>query len=119
MSDIHARGLASSYAAGRARVRQINEDNRRMDFLAVLWDAKIALTPWEEQFVWNLVSERRPLTDGQRASADELKQKYGARVGRVQTLSPRPDVKASAVASRPASGTQPPTSGPAILSKKS
>lgn len=87
---IHARGLAASYAAGRKRVREINEDVARLDFLKRLLDratdyaSGIVLTELESDFVLRLVAghdrDVPDLHSGDRNICDKLRRKYQTRL---------------------------------------
>jgi hypothetical protein len=59
--NIHARGMAKAYDAGRQHVRKLNEDRRRFDFMVQLLNAwcygEIDLTASEGWFVTQFITE--------------------------------------------------------------
>jgi hypothetical protein len=75
-----ARGMAASFGAGRQRVREINADGRRMDFLKQLDDAEFSVTDWEAQFITSFIDQPRGFTDGQRKAVDQMMEKYQPRL---------------------------------------
>ena len=52
-------------------------DLARLTFLEALKKSATRLTPWEDQFMNDLVGHPRPLTPRQRESVDEMRTKYG------------------------------------------
>ena len=80
---LSALGMARGYAAGKARVIEINEDRARGEFLRRLDAAPFEVTDWEAQFIegfltYDVLPSWR--TPARRAAADELRKKYGGRI---------------------------------------
>lgn len=55
-------------------------DQERIEFLRHLDAAWFEVTEWEAKFIEDFLTRPRSMTPRQRASADELRQKYEARL---------------------------------------
>lgn len=86
--SIHARSMASSYSSGRARIRKLNADMERLQFIERLFDAchdlRIIPTDTEADFIFRVVAETDSkvpvIHDGDANICDSLRRKYESKL---------------------------------------
>lgn len=57
-------------------VQKMADDRRREVLKALLESNRVAVTPWEDQFVADHVQNPRPFTDKERDAIDGIRKKY-------------------------------------------